>query len=101
LKELASRVAPGGALAVQLMFRPFGARRVLSWLKNRMPFGHALALWWRGRPTTVAPMEMNPANLNRVMALLQDEGFHEVRLVLSRSGAIGSVFLLGRRTGSR
>jgi SAM-dependent methyltransferase len=101
LRELATRVAPGGALAVQLMFRPFGARRALSWLKNRIPFGYALALRWRGRQATVAPMEMNPANLNRVMALLQDHGFDEVRLVLSQSGGIGSAFLLGRRTGSR
>ncbi len=98
LAGLASRVAPGGVLTIQLMFHRRRGVRALTWIRDRIPYGYALAQLLRGRRPDVAPMEMNPYDMNRVLVILEDNGFDRLRLSLSRQQGIGSVFVSGRRS---
>lgn len=98
LTALLARVAPDGAVAIQFMFDRSRLPRVLTWVRDRIPFGHVLAHWLRGRRADVAPMEMNPYDMNRVLHLLEVHGFERLQLQLSRVQGIGSVFVYARRS---
>ncbi|MEQ8860890.1 MAG: class I SAM-dependent methyltransferase [Pseudomonadales bacterium] len=98
LASLVDRVAPGGVVAIQFMFHRPGVRMALTWLRDRLPFGHALARWLHGRRREVAPMEMNPYDMNRVLVILEQRGFDRLRMIVSRDSGIGSVFVFGHRS---
>jgi len=94
LAELLSRLAPGGMAVLQLMFAQRYSDRVHAALRRRV---HLLRKVWyllRGE-ILVAPLEMNPYDMNRVLTIFQDQGLSAIEVSLDRMGDIRSATIVG------
>lgn len=100
LKLLLERLEPGGAVALQFMYRnntpPI--RRCLTWIKNRVPFAHGTARVLSGKRHLVAPMEMNVYDVARIKAILVTAGVSNLHLSASEQGVMQSVTIYARKS---
>lgn len=100
LTNLLARLETNGIVAVQMLYSSdrSALRRVVTGIKNRVPFGHRLAnVIARGR-RAFAPMEMNLYDLNRLVGFFYASGIRDLHLRVSMDGDFGNIMILGQKT---
>ncbi|MGI9326707.1 MAG: class I SAM-dependent methyltransferase [Pseudomonadales bacterium] len=83
--QLLQRLQSGGVSALQFVYRWQAPvhRRLLTWLKNRIPGAQAVARLVWNNPHLVAPMEMNSYSVNRLLFLHKEQGMVDLHAKLS------------------
>jgi SAM-dependent methyltransferase len=101
-EALASKVAAGGFIAIQVLYACSAPRwkRVLVKLRYRLPPLNALRNLLRGRPLGEPPMQLHIYDLATLLHVLNHRGFGEALLVTDRfdDDLFDSVVLIARRS---
>ncbi len=97
--QLLQRLQPGGVSVLQFVYRWQAPvhRRLLTWLKNRIPGAPALARLLWSNPHLVAPMEMNSYSVNRLLFLHREQGMVDLHIKLSEHLGIHWVTIYARK----
>ncbi|MGH8123534.1 MAG: class I SAM-dependent methyltransferase [Rudaea sp.] len=104
IKAMASKVRPGGFIAVQVLYScntPLWVRALVK-LRYRLPPLNALRNMMRGRPLREPPMQLHIYNLPTLLRMLNYLGFGEALLVTDRfnNGEFDSVVVIAPRNGT-
>ena len=98
-RRLLGYLNPGGICVVQFLYRRPHQRfyRCYYWLRQHVPFFKHAANVLQGRPVSAPFMQMNPYDMNRLLAIIQeaqgrevfcqleeDEGFESVTVIVER-----------------
>lgn len=101
IKALADRVAPGGFIAVQVLYACHAARFTRALVKLRYKVGavNALRNLMRGRPLSEPPMQLHVYDLPSLLLTLRQVGFGDVLLVTGElDETFGSVVVVAQRS---
>lgn len=103
-ESLAGKVAPGGFIAVQVLYSCNAPRpvRMLAKLRYRLPPFNALRNLLRGRPLDEPAMQLHIYHLPTLLRALNRLGFGEVLLATDGfdHGQFDSVVVIARRNGA-
>lgn len=96
LRMLVSHLAEDGFGALHFVYdtRLPRWRRLVHWMRKRVPLVHPLMNMLQGRRIRSPLMQMNPYDLNRVIRILHDAGCHRMVMRFSDHGGWLGVMLL-------
>lgn len=100
VRELASRLAPGGVGVFQVVYMRAPTsfvRRVVRWARTRVPGAHWALNLVRGRAPGTPMMQSNRYSVTRLLDILSDTGCSEVHVRFTNHDGYRGVMLFARK----
>lgn len=95
-KRLMDSLKPGAVGVIHLVFRckASGTRKIINYLRYRVPYLHNIANVFQGRSISEPMMQMNSYNMNDILSLLCRNCITEVKMKFTNhSGHLGAILI--------